>query len=226
MVLHEPLGTYAFMRDHPENVATRPEMRQFCRRRGLRLRSIPYDWRSPAGIGLANRRGLSKAVSLVRAAKNVALIIHDLDKLCLRVHEVAVLMLAFRDWQVPVWETKTGSDLTSQHEQWLESWNASDAATQAEASRAMIELKKRATRLSKRTLVGRRPFGELPGEKTVLEQIWKLRRKQRDGTGRTPYNRIAEILNKEGVKARQGKKWYARTVQGIVMRTKPHLGKD
>lgn len=95
-----------------------------------------------------------------------------------------------------------------------------------ETTHAIAELKKHATRLSKKTKVGRKPFGKGPGESQILERIWELRRKRRDGTGRLSYGAIAEILNSEGLKTRQGKTWYSRTVQGIVKRTKPHLDKD
>ena len=176
---------------------------------------------------MSNRPGLIEVMSRARCARGKALIIVDLDNLCLREQEAALLMLDFQDFRsVEVWDSSTRTELTSQQERWERVLMAADATTLLETKRAFNDVKKNATRLSNGTRVGRRSFGELPDEQQILAMIWKLRRKRRDGTGRRSYQSIAETLNLKGVKPRQGKKWYAKTVQGIVMRTKPHLDKD
>ncbi|MCX7421763.1 MAG: recombinase family protein, partial [Planctomycetia bacterium] len=127
---------------------------------------------------------------------------------------------------VQVLEAITNSDLTSQVDRWQKITASADATSLSEVKRAIIELKKHATRFSQGTCVGRKPFGKRDGEQEILKRIWELRRKQRDGTGRLSYDAIAKRLNEDGEKPRQGKTWYAKTVQGIIKQTKPHLDRE
>lgn len=214
------------MRSHPEYVSQRRLMLRLARHECFKLRRIPYDWGSSLSSGLASRAGLAKAVGYTRNTHAHALIIYNLDTLQFTELEAALLMLAFREWSVQVLEVITNSDLTSQVDRWQKITASADATSLSEVNRAIIELKKQATRLSQGTRVGRKPFGKRDGEQEILKRIWKLRRKQRDGTGRLSYDAIAKRLNEDGEKPRQGKKWYAKTVQGIVKRTKPHLDRE
>lgn len=201
-------------------------MRQLARRKGIRLGRVSYDWGASLGSELASRSGLVKSVRDTRNAHAHALIIYSLESLRLSALEAALLILAFRKWSVQVLEAITGSDLTSQDGRWDTIVATADAASITEVNQALNEIKKQATRLSKGTRVGRKPFGMHDGEQKILKRIWKLRRKQRDGTGRLSYDAIAKHLNEDGEKPRQGKKWFAKTVQGIVKRTKPHLDRE
>ena len=225
VVLHQDLGD-RYMRTHPEYVNQRRMMLQLARRKGLQLHHVAYDWRSSLGSGLASRAGLAKAVGYTRNTQAQALIIYSLDTLQFTELETALLMLAFREWSVQVLEAITNSDLTSQVDRWQKITASADATSLTEVNRALIEIKKQATRLSQGMCVGRKPFGKRDGEQEILKRIWELRRKQRDGTGRLSYDAIAKRLNEDGEKPRQGKKWYAKTVQGIVKRTKPHLDRE
>lgn len=225
LVLHEDLG-HSYMRKHNEYVRQRRLMLQLARQECFKLRHIPYDWGSSLSSGLASRAGLAKAVGYTRNAHAEALIIYDLNSLRFTELEAALLMLAFRKWKVQVLEAITGSDLTSQVDKWQKITASADAISLFKVNRALIEIKKQATRLSQGTCVGRKPFGKRDGEQESLKRIWELRRKQGDGTGRLSYDAIAKRLNEDGEKPRQGKKWYAKTVQGIVKRTKPHLDRE
>lgn len=226
MVLHQPLDPYSYMRTHPEYVSQRLPMRQLARRKGIRLGRVSYDWGASLSSELASRSGLVKSVRDTRNAHANALIVYSLESLRLSELEAALLMLAFREWSVQVLEAITNSDLTSQVDRWQKITASADATSLSEVNRALIEIKKKATRLSQGTCVGRKSFGKRDGEQEILERIWELRRKRRAGTGRLSYDAIAKRLNEDGEKPRQGNKWYAKTIQGIVKRTKPHLDRE
>ena len=225
VVLRPDLGNRS-PQTHPEYLYQRRMMLQFARRKSLKLRHVAYDWRSSLGGGLASRAGLVKSVAYTRNMHAQALLIYSLDTLQFTDLEAAQLMLAFSEWSVQVWEVITNSNLTSQVDRWKKITASADATSLSEVHRALNEIKKQATRFSQGTRVGRKPFGKHDGEQKILERIWKLRRKQRDGTGRLSYGAIAKCLNEEGEKPRQGKKWFAKTVQGIVKRMKPHLDRE
>lgn len=225
MVLPEnPKGYY--MREFPAYVNTRRVMLRYARSIGLRLRQVPYDWGDELRGGFTNRHGLAKAIGLTRNSRVDFLVISSLESLGLSELETAVLMLAFRKFGVEVYETKSMDALTMQVDRWQEIVLASDPKVRSVAERGLVNLTKQATRLWNNSRSGKRPFGENPEEKRILERIWELRRKKRDGSGRTSYSKIADELNSSGERPRQGKKWHARTIQGIVKRTRPHLDKN
>jgi DNA invertase Pin-like site-specific DNA recombinase len=82
--------------------------------------------------------------------------------------------------------------------------------------RAMTVLKLRGARERKRAHSGRcegaKPYGELPGEREVLDRIQALRA---SGAALTA---IAESLNTGGVKPRRGTKWFPMSVARILNR--------
>jgi DNA invertase Pin-like site-specific DNA recombinase len=57
---------------------------------------------------------------------------------------------------------------------------------------------------------GRKPFGYYEGEKAVLNRMKELRKQG------LAYDKIADALNTEGLKPRQGEHWYAGVVQRIL----------
>jgi DNA invertase Pin-like site-specific DNA recombinase len=85
--------------------------------------------------------------------------------------------------------------------------------------KAMIVLKLRGARERKRARTGRcegaRSYGDLPGEREVLERMRALRA---DGTTLTM---IAETLNTAGMRSRRGSKWFPMSVARILSRTGP-----
>jgi DNA invertase Pin-like site-specific DNA recombinase len=57
---------------------------------------------------------------------------------------------------------------------------------------------------------GRKPFGHYPGEGATLERMHALRE---SGMG---FDRIADVLNTEGLKPRTGKRWWGKTISNIL----------
>ena len=66
---------------------------------------------------------------------------------------------------------------------------------------------------------GRKPYGCLEGEQEGLKLIKSLHRKPK-GKKRMSYQRIAEELNKRGIKPRAADKWEPMTVYNILNRKK------
>ena len=84
----------------------------------------------------------------------------------------------------------------------------------AEYDKTMIVLKLRGARERSRQkhgrCEGRKPFGHFDGESAIVERMHALRAA---GMG---FDRIAEQLNVEGVKPRQGSRWHGLVVNRIL----------
>jgi DNA invertase Pin-like site-specific DNA recombinase len=84
----------------------------------------------------------------------------------------------------------------------------------AQYEKAMIVAKLRGARLRMKAKTGRcegrKPFGYYEGEETALERMKVLRE---TGVG---FDRIADILNAEGLKPRTGARWWGKTVNNIL----------
>lgn len=136
--------------------------------------------------------------------------------------ELAVLFEYFRRCRIAVIEVSSGLNLVENRG--LVDRVSSRAAPEelAAVKRRLTLAKSRATRRRNGTKPGRRPFGSLPGEQEVIREIWRLRRKPRNQPRRS-YREIAEILNSRRMLTRSGRPWQAKTIQGILKRTKPWL---
>lgn len=84
----------------------------------------------------------------------------------------------------------------------------------AQYEKAMIVAKLRGARQRMKAKTGRcegrKPFGYYEGETAVLDRMKALRE---TGMG---FDRIAEVLNAEGLKPRTGERWWGKTVNNIV----------
>ncbi|MBW8015046.1 MAG: resolvase [Planctomycetes bacterium] len=91
----------------------------------------------------------------------------------------------------------------------------------AELDKSMLVLKLKKARQAKKAKTGRcegrKPYGYHDSEKPILERIKQLNRKPRGGVRLGCYE-IANILNKEGLATRTGKKWSGVVVKRIITR--------
>jgi DNA invertase Pin-like site-specific DNA recombinase len=85
----------------------------------------------------------------------------------------------------------------------------------AEYDKAMIVLKLRAARQRTKTTTGRcegqKPYGELDGERAIVERIHSLR------SSGGNYEAIAKALNTKHIKTRSGGKWFPATIRRILL---------
>jgi DNA invertase Pin-like site-specific DNA recombinase len=90
------------------------------------------------------------------------------------------------------------------------------AISQCEKANIVLKLRGARQRMKQKTgrCEGRKPFGERPGEEKVLQRMKELRA---SGTG---FDRIAAMLNAEGVPTRTaGKRWHGFAVNQILSRS-------
>ena len=198
-------------------------MLRLARRLGARLGRIPCDRAELATQGLAKRICLAEVLALVRFDWEKKVIISSLERLELSEIEAALLIKRLQKFSAEIWEATTGVNLSADLSRWQKIISSSNHKERKDAAAAIMQLTKIATRLRNKSRLGRKPFGSTAAEQEILQKIWALRRKSRGRRERISYHRIADILNEDGIKPRQGKKWYPKTIQDIVKRTKPHL---
>jgi site-specific DNA recombinase len=73
---------------------------------------------------------------------------------------------------------------------------------------------------AKRRIEGRKPYGQTPEEKHIIQRIWAMRRKRRNGTPGMKLQEIADRLNGEGIPTKEGKKWTPTQVFNVVGKAK------
>lgn len=64
---------------------------------------------------------------------------------------------------------------------------------------------------------GKKPYGDSPEERKIIESILALRQQRRSIAA------IADKLNADGVKSRSGSKWHPTQVQRVIQRAKKNL---
>ncbi len=144
------------------------------------------------------------------------------SRFCADELDLAVLFEYFRLCRKEIIEVSTGQNLVEDRELVDRVLGQATRENIVGVKRRLTLAKARATRRRNGTKPGRRPFGTLPDEEEVLREIWRLRRKPR-GQPRRSYREIADILNSRGMLTRSEGPWQAKTIQGIVKRTRPWL---
>jgi len=71
---------------------------------------------------------------------------------------------------------------------------------------------------------GRKPYGQTPEEKKVIERIRAMRRTRRNGTPGMTMQEICDRLNSEGIPTRLGKRWFPAQIHGVLNRGKRKPG--
>jgi DNA invertase Pin-like site-specific DNA recombinase len=90
----------------------------------------------------------------------------------------------------------------------------------AELDKSLLVRKLRKARDKKRKDTGRcegpQPYGSLPGEEEILKRVRYMRRRSKGQAKPMTYQAIADTLNGEGIKTRQGKDWTAALIFNIL----------
>lgn len=71
---------------------------------------------------------------------------------------------------------------------------------------------------------GRKPYGQTPEERKVIERIRAMRRTRRNGSPGMTMQEICDRLNTERIPTRLGKKWNPAQIHGILNRGKKQTG--
>jgi hypothetical protein len=136
--------------------------------------------------------------------------------------DLALMLLHLSRQGVRLFEVSSGKELTAEVAALESTINQADLGEMQSAEQRLRTAKWRASKKSNGRKCGPKPFGELPGEDRVLEEISRLRTKPRNQPRRS-YREIAAILNEKGMPTRSGRPWQAKTIQIIICRSRPWL---
>jgi len=191
-------------------------IRAHARTHGLRIVEVFRDEGVSGTKELENRPALSAMMEALHSNGVRVILIEKLDRLA---RDLMIQESIIADLQ------KHGFELVSVTEPDLCSNDPTRKLMRqmmgafAEYEKTMIVQKLRGARQRKRTKTGRcegrKPFGFYPGEDRIVGRMKALRA---EGLS---YDRIAERLNEEGIKPRNGQRWWGKTVNNIMGATSP-----
>jgi DNA invertase Pin-like site-specific DNA recombinase len=186
---------------------------QYAATHGLRIQKVYREEGISGTKELENRPALQELLAAIASTDVKAVIIEKLDRLArdLMVQETIIGDLR-----------KRGIDLVSVAEPDLCGDDPSRKLVRqifgaiSEYEKAMIVLKLRGARQRMKARTGRcegmKAFGEARTEKRAVSRILELR-----ASGLT-LDKIAEVLNAEGIKPKYGVKWYGSSVSNVLKR--------
>jgi DNA invertase Pin-like site-specific DNA recombinase len=165
---------------------------------------------------LDDREGLGELIQHIRSNGVRLVLVERADRLARDLLVSEAILGQFRDLGVRLVAADPGTDLTAAAEDPTRVLIREVLGAVAQFEKSVFVAKLRAARLRHRRQTGRcegrKPFGEHPGEQTVLHRVRQLHRKPR-GRGRMSYGRIANQLNAERLPTRTGKAWRGGTVR-------------
>ena len=136
--------------------------------------------------------------------------------------DIALMLLHLSRRGIRLFEVISGQELTANATALERTIGNADLHDLQNAKRRLRTAKWRAAKKNRGKKCGPKPFGEMPGETRVLEEICRLRMKPRNRPRRS-YREIAAILNENGMPTRSGHPWQAKTIQVIIQRSSPWL---
>jgi DNA invertase Pin-like site-specific DNA recombinase len=169
---------------------------------------------------LADRDGLARLFDRIDSNGVRLVLVERADRLARDLLVGEVILSQFRERGVKVIEA-SGNELTADDGDPTKVLIRQLLGAVAQFDKSVVVRKLRAARDRHRAKYGRcegrKPYGDLPGEDLVLNQILTMRRKPRNGR-RMSYQRIADGLNTAGILARYGNEWRGATIRNIVVR--------
>lgn len=177
--------------------------------------SVFFDAAVSGTLELANREGLTKLLSIAKPGDTVW--IERPDRLARDLIVNELLIREFRNANIKIVSAEGNIDLT------VDDYDDPTATlirqvlaafAQFEKTSIVIKLRKARERVraQKGRCDGRKPYGEKPGEKEILDTILRLHSQGEKPTA------IATYLNVHGYKTRKGTAWNPGTIHRIVNR--------
>jgi len=200
----------------------RAAIARYAKRAGLRIVEEFRDEGISGANDLVDRPGLVALLDRLETNGIQVVLLERADRLARDLMVSEVILSELRERAVQVLDS-SGTDL-SDNDDPTRTLIRQVLGAVAQFDKSVTVLKLRAardrhSRVAGRRVEGRKPFGQLEGEREIVQLIRRLRRKPR-GKGRRPmsYARIADTLNARGVPSRTGAPWHRRTVQNILSR--------
>ncbi len=170
---------------------------------------------------LAERPGLAALLDRLESNGVRLVLVENAGRLARDLMVQEIILGECRKLGVKVIEADGGNDLSAENDNPTATLIRQVLGAVSQFEKSVLVLKLRAARQRIRSKTGRcegvKPFGTLPGESEIVEQIRQLRRKPVKGK-RLSFAAIASRLNSEGVSSRGGKPWRPSTIQAIVKR--------
>jgi site-specific DNA recombinase len=168
-----------------------------------------------------DRPEFSSMISAVLSNGADTVVVESLDRLAreYRIQEQMLIYLASKG--INLIAANTGENITAAiHADPMKKALIQIQGVFAELDKSLLVKKLRKARDRVRKENGRcegpRPYGEIPEEAEILKRVRYMRRRSRGQQKPRPYRSIADQLNQEGIKTRQGKEWNPALVYNIL----------
>jgi len=194
----------------------------FAKNKGFKI--IKYFQEPVSGCKNGEERpAFMEMVSIILRENRIScIVVEGMDRLAreLMVQEQLISYLASKS--IDLYSANTGENVTQE----IKDDPVKKAMVQmqgvfSELEKSRLVKKLRKARESVREKVGRcegrKPYGTMEGEQEVVILIKSLHRKPK-GKRRMSYQKIADELNRRGIKARKANKWEAKSVYNILQR--------
>ena len=197
---------------------------KFCKKAGYKIDKI-YQEAISGTKSESERREFSAMVADILSNGCNIVIVESLDRLAreYRVQEQLLIYLASRG--IDLIAANTGENVTKA----ISDDPMKKALIQmqgifAELDKSLLVRKLRKardkTRKEKGHCEGPKFYGETPEEKEILKRVRYMRRRSKGLKKARTYQSIADELNSEGIKTKQGKAWNAALVYNILQKRK------
>lgn len=197
-------------------------IKRFCGEAGYHINKVYKEQVS----GTADENGRPKFTSMVSAILEngcKTVVVESLDRLAreYRIQEQMLIYLASKN--IDLIAANTGESITAA----IQADPMKKALVQiqgvfAELDKSLLVKKLRKARDKVRKENGRcegpRPFGSTPEEAEVLKRVRYMRRRSRGQKKPRTFQGIADQLNGEGIRTRQGKVWSAALIRNILIK--------
>ncbi len=196
----------------------------FCKDRGYTIESVYQEEGVSGTVDELDRPAFQEMVAAILANGVKTVIVESLDRLAreLRIQEQILMYLVGKN--IDLFSANTGENVT-------------EAVRSDPMKKALIQIQGVFAELDKSQLVsklkrgrekakkergkgqGRKHYGETSEqERAIMKRITYMRRLSRGQKKRMSFQRIANVLNAEGIKTRLGKKWTASGVKHVIDR--------
>ncbi len=198
---------------------------RYAKRNGLEVVEVFREEGVSGTTEGATRPALSRLLLAVKEQGVKVVLVERADRLARSLIESEKILLVLKKMGVSVINAESGQALTDDTGSPEKVMIRQILGSIAQFDKNCIVQKLRHARDQKsmaaggRRVEGVKPYGVLPGEEAVIERIFELRRKPK-GARRLSLAKIADTLTQEGRQTRQGGRWQARTILGILQRGK------
>jgi site-specific DNA recombinase len=200
--------------------------RDFARKAGYEVAGVFQEQGVSGAKDETERPAFQEMMAAILANGVRTVLVESMDRLAreLRIQETLLIYLASKG--VSLISARTGENVTEA----IQGDPLRKALIQMQGVFAELEKNQLARRLrkgrdaksaeEKRRCEGRKPFGQTPEEKHIIQRIRAMRRRRKNGTPGMTLQAIAERLNEEGITTKDGKRWTPTQVFNVVGKAK------